>query len=72
MAGAKSLQSHVLHPNEQAPVPVVLESEAAAEIGRGARYLREGRASGGRDDDPSSDGAPVKARKSYSNLKGNR
>jgi len=72
MAGAKGPVSHVLHPNEQAPVPVVLESEAAAEIGRGAVYLREGRASGGLDDDPTESGEPVRNRKSFSALKGGR
>ena len=72
MAAGKTLQGHVLHPNEQAPVPPMLESEAAAEIGRGAGYLREGRASGGLDDDPTASGSPVMVRKSYRNLKGGR
>lgn len=73
MAAAKTPQGHVLHPLVNAPVPEVIESEAAPGLGRADRYLKEERiASGNLDDDPTNSGAPVKNRKSFSNLKGGR
>ena len=70
---AKPLQGSVLHPLVNAPVPDVLESEASPGLGRADRYLKEERRSSGNlDDDPSDSGAPVKNRKSFSNLKGGR
>ncbi len=66
-------QSRILHPMEQASVPPVGENEADPGLGRKARYLQEERAaSGGLDDDPTDSGAPVKNRKSFTNLQGGR
>jgi hypothetical protein len=72
MAAAKGPQTQLLHPAEQAAPPAMLENEAEATLGRGDRYLRETRANGGLDDDPTDSGEPVKNRKSFSNLKGGR
>ena len=69
---AKALQSSVLHPLVNAPAPDVIEVEASPGLGRGDRCLREGRASGGLPDDPTTSGEPVRNRKSFSALKGGR
>ena len=68
---AKALQSSVLHPLVNAPVPDVIESEASPGLGRADRYLKEERiASGGLSDDPTDSGEPVRNRKSFAKLGG--
>lgn len=70
---AKSTSSS-LHPLEQMEAPAnSFENEAVPGLGRSDRYAREERlASGGLDDDPTDSGAPVRNRKSFTNLKGGR
>lgn len=73
MPAARS-DSPRLHPMEQQEAPTTgVEDENKPALGRSERYLEQARlGSGGLDDDPTDSGAPVKNRRSFTNLSGGR
>lgn len=70
MSAAAHGQPGRLHPSINAEGPEEIEVERR--FPEDAKYLTEGRRSGGLPDDPTSSGAPVKNRHSGKNLTGGR
>lgn len=74
MGASKSSESSRLQPMEQQEKPASgVENENEPALGRSERYLQQARlSSGGLDDDPTDSGAPVKNRRSFTNLSGGK